>query len=67
MLLQETLDLDKFLRWCDVAFVVFSITSQNSYIRAREYLECISSAQKSLPKDIPLTLIGNKVDLEQYR
>ena len=65
--LQETSNPDRYLKWAHAFIVVYSITSQQSMDAARNYLETISQYQRITGKDIPISLVGNKTDLERYR
>ena len=47
--------------------VVYSITSRSSYDEARAYLDTIAQYQHITGKDIPVAVVGNKMDLERYR
>ncbi|ELU13399.1 hypothetical protein CAPTEDRAFT_172726 [Capitella teleta] len=59
---------EDYLRWAGAIIVVYSITSRSSFAVAKSYLELISQfARESSRPDIPVALVGNKVDLERYR
>jgi len=58
---------DRYLNWAHGFAVVYSITSRPSFEIARTYLQLLTNKQRSRDKDIPITLIGNKQDLERYR
>jgi GTPase SAR1 family protein len=59
---------DDYLRWAGAIVVVYSITSRKSFTVAKAYLEAISQfTRESSRPDIPVALVGNKVDLERYR
>ncbi|XP_064620819.1 ras-like protein family member 12 [Lineus longissimus] len=60
-------DLEKYYKWADLALIVYSITSRPSFRQVREYIYSIAQYQKTTGKDIPIVLVGNKVDLERYR
>ncbi|CAH1796115.1 unnamed protein product [Owenia fusiformis] len=64
---KEESNPDRYLKWADAFIVVYSITGRQSFEGARVYLDSIVKFQKSSGKDIPITLVGNKVDLERYR
>jgi len=58
---------DRYLKWAHAFVVVYSITSRTSYDDARSYLDTIAQYQRITGKDIPVAVIGNKMDLERYR
>ena len=47
--------------------VVYSITSRPSYERATRCLDIIGHHQRESSRETPVTLVGNKMDLERYR
>lgn len=63
---QETTEKD-YLQWANAFIVVYSITDHNSFEVAQKYLDIISQQQDASKTDIPLALVGNKLDLERYR
>jgi len=58
---------DRYLKWAHAFVVVYSITSRASYDEARSYLDTIAQYQRITGKDIPVAVVGNKMDLERYR
>ena len=58
---------DRYLKWAHAFVVVYSITSRASYDEARSYLDIIAQYQRITGKDIPVAVVGNKMDLERYR
>ena len=58
---------DRYLKWAHAFVVVYSITSRTSYDEARSYLDTIAQYQRITGKDIPVAVVGNKMDLERYR
>jgi len=58
---------DRYLKWAHAFVVVYSITSRSSYDEARAYLDTIAQYQHITGKDIPVAVVGNKMDLERYR
>lgn len=65
---QENSDPQRYLRWADAFIVVYSITSQASFEKAKEYLEIVNQHKKTFSKEnMPVALLGNKIDLERYR
>ncbi|KAK2174395.1 hypothetical protein NP493_802g02017 [Ridgeia piscesae] len=58
---------DRYLKWAHGFVVVYCITSESSLDTARDYLETITQYQRITGKDIPISLVGNKTDLERYR
>ena len=61
------LDPDRYLKWAHGFMVVYSITSRATYDAARNYLEMLMQHQRELGREIPVALVGNKMDLERYR
>lgn len=65
---KENSDPQRYLRWADAFIVVYSITSQASFEKAKEYLEIVNQHKKNFSKEnMPVALLGNKIDLERYR
>lgn len=60
---KENGDPNRYLRWADAYIIVYSITNRPSFEKARELIEDV----KSHVKDVPMALVGNKIDLERYR
>lgn len=60
---KENSDQNRYLRWADAYIIVYSITDRSSFERARTYLQVV----KTNTKDLPVALVGNKIDLERYR
>ncbi|XP_074651437.1 ras-like protein family member 12 [Tubulanus polymorphus] len=60
-------EADRYFKWADIVFVVYSITSWESFDKAREYIDACTQYQRSSGRDLMVALIGNKVDLERYR
>ena len=64
---QEDSDPQRYLRWADAFMVVYSITNRDSFQTVRKYLETIAQFIKAVGKDLPVAIVGNKIDLERYR
>ncbi|KAL7721153.1 small monomeric GTPase [Entamoeba marina] len=68
---QEEFDAlkDTYIRSGDGFALVFSITSLNTFLEANEVRERIYRVLEKEPEEdhIPITLVGNKVDLEHER
>lgn len=60
-------EADRYLRWADAFLIIYSITNNRSFVKAKEYLDSVTSYLKCNNKDTPVALVGNKVDLERYR
>ncbi|KAK3603110.1 hypothetical protein CHS0354_027894 [Potamilus streckersoni] len=60
-------DSTRYLRWADAFMVVYSITDRSSFEAARRYLDLISQYQKASQREVPVALVGNKIELERYR
>ena len=59
---------ERYLKWAGAFVVVYSITSRSSFDIARSYLDSITHFLREAAKsDIPVALVGNKMDLERYR
>lgn len=65
--LQEDSDPQRYLRWADAFMVVYSITNRESFQTVRKYLENITQYIKAVGKELPVAIVGNKIDLERYR
>ncbi|XP_022240450.1 ras-like protein family member 12 [Limulus polyphemus] len=65
---KERREPDRYLKWADSFFVVYSITSRPTFEYAQKYLDLvIQNHRNGGNPECPLVLIGNKVDLERYR
>ena len=58
---------DRYLKWAQGYIVVYSITSRGSFDRARSYLDIINQYHRNNGRELPVALVGNKMDLERYR
>ncbi|XP_071097487.1 ras-like protein family member 12 [Haliotis cracherodii] len=70
--IMDTCDKDdseamRYLKWADGFLVVYSITSRQSFDKAREYLDLVTQHLKNTSRECPVALVGNKIDLERYR
>lgn len=65
LVLQETLDTVRCMKWADLIVVIYSITSRSHYYRARELIEAMT--QSEVARDPTIILVANKLDLERYR
>ena len=57
---------DEFIRICDVAIILYSVTSFKSFDKISFYLKRINTI-KSPFTDFPIVLVGNKCDLNLKR
>lgn len=64
---KEDSDPQRYLRWADAFMVVYSITNRESFQTVRKYLETITQFLKTANKELPVAIVGNKIDLERYR
>ena len=58
---------DSWFRAGDCFMVVFSFTSRKSFDEARMYHEAMLRVKDAEVGDVPVVLVGNKVDLEKER
>jgi len=58
---------EMWLRGADGYLIVFSVTRQLTFNEVRYYLERIERTKDDSPKNIPITIFANKVDLENER
>lgn len=65
---EDSENLERYLRWSDAVVVVYSITSKQSYQRAKGLLQEIAELQKTKEiHECPVVLLGNKNEMERYR
>ncbi|XP_039346079.1 ras-like protein family member 12 isoform X4 [Mauremys reevesii] len=58
---------ERYLNWANAFMVVYSIDNKRSFEGCHQYLDTISLHAKGIRHDYPVLLLGNKLDLEQYR
>uniref|UniRef100_A0A8C4W2E5 small monomeric GTPase n=1 Tax=Gopherus evgoodei TaxID=1825980 RepID=A0A8C4W2E5_9SAUR len=58
---------ERYLNWANAFMVVYSIDNKRSFEGCHQYLDTISLHAKGIQHDYPILLLGNKLDLEQYR
>ncbi|XP_077174416.1 ras-like protein family member 12 [Paroedura picta] len=58
---------ERYLNWAHAFLVVYSINNQKSFEVCQQYLEILTLHSKSTPHESPVLLVGNKLDMEQYR
>lgn len=56
---------DVQIKHSDCFIVIYSVTSKGSFVEAREILEKIHELKQT--KNVPVLLVGNKIDLEDER
>ncbi|XP_016064095.1 PREDICTED: ras-like protein family member 12 [Miniopterus natalensis] len=69
----DTADLDtprnceRYLNWAHAFLVVYSVDSRQSFEGSRSYLELLALHAKETQRSYPTLLLGNKLDMAQYR
>ncbi|XP_016877785.1 ras-like protein family member 12 isoform X2 [Homo sapiens] len=69
----DTADLDtprnceRYLNWAHAFLVVYSVDSRQSFDSSSSYLELLALHAKETQRSIPALLLGNKLDMAQYR
>ncbi|KAM9125889.1 ras-like protein family member 12 isoform 2-T4 [Pangshura tecta] len=58
---------ERYLNWANAFMVVYSIDNRRSFEGCHQYLDTVSLHAKGIQHDYPILLLGNKLDLEQYR
>ncbi|XP_074863215.1 ras-like protein family member 12 isoform X1 [Carettochelys insculpta] len=58
---------ERYLSWANVFMVVYSIDNKRSFDGCQQYLDIISLHSKGIQHDYPILLLGNKLDMDQYR
>ncbi|KAM4829532.1 ras-like protein family member 12 [Thomomys bottae] len=69
----DTADLDtprnceRYLNWAHAFLVVYSVDSRQSFEGGSRYLELLALHAKETQRSYPALLLGNKLDMAQYR
>ncbi|XP_006979393.1 ras-like protein family member 12 [Peromyscus maniculatus bairdii] len=69
----DTADLDtprnceRYLNWAHAFLVVYSVDSRQSFESSSSYLELLALHAKETQRSYPALLLGNKLDMAQYR
>ncbi|XP_074222427.1 ras-like protein family member 12 isoform X2 [Camelus bactrianus] len=69
----DTADLDtprnceRYLNWAHAFLVVYSVDSRQSFEGSSSYLELLALHAKETQRGYPALLLGNKLDMAQYR
>nr|XP_016852435.1 PREDICTED: LOW QUALITY PROTEIN: ras-like protein family member 12 [Anolis carolinensis] len=58
---------ERYLNWANAFIVVYSINNRKSFEATPTYLDIIVLHLKNAQLEAPVLLIGNKLDMEQYR
>ncbi|XP_042330679.1 ras-like protein family member 12 isoform X2 [Sceloporus undulatus] len=58
---------ERYLNWASAFIVVYSIDNRKSFDGCRQYLDIIGLHLKNAHHESPVLLVGNKLDMEQYR
>ncbi|XP_058011691.1 ras-like protein family member 12 [Ahaetulla prasina] len=58
---------ERYLNWAHAFLVVYSIENRKSFEGCQQYLDLIALHLKNSFHESPVLLIGNKLDMEQYR
>ncbi|XP_068954400.1 ras-like protein family member 12 isoform X1 [Petaurus breviceps papuanus] len=57
----------RYLNWAQAFLVVYSIDDRRNFEGCSQYLEIIAHHAKETQHDYPVLLLGNKLDMAQYR
>lgn len=58
---------ERYLNWAHAFLVVYSVDSRQSFEGSSSYLELLASHAKETQRGPPALLLGNKLDMAQYR
>ncbi|XP_009957492.1 PREDICTED: LOW QUALITY PROTEIN: ras-like protein family member 12, partial [Leptosomus discolor] len=58
---------ERYLRWASAFLVVYSIDDRKSFEGCQRYLEVLALHVRGCRHRCPVLLLGNKLDMEQYR
>lgn len=66
--LQEApVNCERYLNWANAFVVVYSIDNRKSFEGCQQYLDILALHSKNAQHESPIILVGNKLDMEQYR
>ncbi|KQK79579.1 Ras-like family member 12 [Amazona aestiva] len=58
---------ERYLCWASAFLVVYSIDDRKSFEGCQRYLEVLALHAKGCQSHCPVLLLGNKLDMEEYR
>lgn len=58
---------ERYLNWAHAFLVVYSVDSRQSFDSSGSYLELLALHAKETQRSVPALLLGNKLDMAQYR
>ncbi|XP_071610291.1 ras-like protein family member 12 [Heliangelus exortis] len=58
---------ERYLHWASVFLVVYSIEDRRSFEGCQRYLDVLTLHARGCQRRCPTLLLGNKLDMEQYR
>ncbi|NXU81824.1 RASLC protein, partial [Oreotrochilus melanogaster] len=58
---------ERYLHWASVFLVVYSIEDRRSFEGCQRYLDVLTLHARGCQRRCPMLLLGNKLDMEQYR
>ncbi|OXB77653.1 UNVERIFIED_CONTAM: hypothetical protein H355_002962 [Colinus virginianus] len=58
---------ERYLRWANAFLVVYSIEDRRSFEGCSRYLDVLARHARGCQRHSPVLLLGNKLDMEQYR
>lgn len=58
---------ERYLNWAHAFLVVYSVDSRQSFEGSSSYLELLALHAKETQRCYPALLLGNKLDMAQYR
>uniref|UniRef100_A0A803XWP2 small monomeric GTPase n=1 Tax=Meleagris gallopavo TaxID=9103 RepID=A0A803XWP2_MELGA len=58
---------ERYLHWANAFLVVYSIDNRRSFEGCSRYLDVLARHARGCQRQSPVLLLGNKLDMEQYR
>ncbi|NXO03930.1 RASLC protein, partial [Rhinopomastus cyanomelas] len=58
---------ERYLRWASAFLVVYSIDDRKSFEGCQRYLDVLALHARGCQRRCPVLLLGNKLDMDQYR
>lgn len=58
---------ERYLSWADAFLVVYSVDNAESFKGCQPYLQTLSLHNKTCRPQVPIILLGNKLDMDRYR
>lgn len=64
---EAPVNCERYLNWANAFVVVYSIDNRKSFEGCQQYLDILALHSKNAQHESPIILVGNKLDMEQYR